>query len=138
MKLNLEELSLMSKNLKLLYVEDNKDAREATFQLLSNFFKDITVAVDGQDGFEKFQQNKFDLIISDINMPIMGGVEALENIIKFEKENNIPHIPIIALTANAMGDDKQKYKDMGFDGYLCKPVDEDELLKILNQYIGAK
>jgi len=74
----------------------------------------------------------------DINMPIMGGIESLENIILFEQENNLKHIPTIALTANAMDEDKQKYNDIGFDGYLAKPVDEDELLKFLNKYIGAK
>jgi CheY-like chemotaxis protein len=127
-------------NAKILVAEDNPTNQMVIEMLLEDFgIEDITLVDDGKDAFESYQNDttKYDLILMDINMPIMGGIESLENIILFEQENNLQHIPTIALTANAM-DEEQKYQKIGFDGYLAKPVDEADLLKILNKFIGDK
>ena len=73
----IKELADFSKTIKVLYVEDNVDARESTLNMLENLFNDITIAIDGQDGLDKFSEGKFDLIISDINMPNMNGIEMI-------------------------------------------------------------
>ena len=66
--------------LNLLYVEDNKDAREAVLTILEDFFENIIICVDGEDGLEKFKTNDIDLIISDINMPKLNGLEMIKEI----------------------------------------------------------
>ncbi|MEA2019869.1 MAG: response regulator, partial [Campylobacterota bacterium] len=68
---NIEEIIKYSQKLKLLYVEDNLEARESTVVILEEFFGDITVAINGEDGYEKFEQHQdtINLIITDINMP---------------------------------------------------------------------
>lgn len=72
---NLQNIIKSTKNLRLLYIEDNEDVREQTLKMLQIFFDDITVAVDGQQGLEEFQKNNkfestsYDLIITDIEMP---------------------------------------------------------------------
>ena len=124
-------------NAKILIAEDNHTNQMVIEMLLEDFeIKDIAMVDDGEKAIEEYKNNQFyDIIFMDINMPIMGGIESATKIIEQEKENNILHTPIIALTANVMEEDKQKYIDIGFNGYLAKPVDEGELLKILNRYI---
>ena len=85
-----------AKTLKVLYVEDNEQARESTVSLLSNIFSNIEVGVDGKDGLEKFKEQKFDLVITDINMPIMNGLEMIEEIKKIDKD-----IPVIIISAHS-------------------------------------
>jgi len=87
-----------AKTLKVLYVEDNEEARESTVALLSNIFNNIETGVDGKDGLEKFKKQKFDLVITDILMPRMNGLEMIEEIKKIDK--NIPIIIISAYNGN--------------------------------------
>ena len=111
-------------SLKLLYVEDNQEARESTLLILEEFFETIIVAIDGKDGYEKFKENKIDLIITDINMPKLNGLEMTE---KIRELNN--DISILVLSAyNESGFFMDSIK-LGVDGYLLKPID-------LNQFIG--
>ncbi|MEA3554656.1 MAG: response regulator, partial [Campylobacterota bacterium] len=84
---NVKELTSFSKMLKVLYVEDNKEARESMIQMLNNFFDDITIAKNGYEGLKKFKKNKeskeekqFSIIISDINMPKMDGIDMIKAI----------------------------------------------------------
>ncbi len=108
-----EELLKTSKTIKVLYVEDNETARESTLGMLENFFKDIVVAVDGLDGWEKFQENEYDLIISDINMPRMNGIEMINEIRKVNHD-----ISILILSAyNESGYFMDTIR-IGIDGYL--------------------
>ncbi|MEA3372443.1 MAG: response regulator [Campylobacterota bacterium] len=72
---NIENVIKHSQPLRLLYVEDNEEARVSMQGLLGEFFNEITVGVDGEDGFEKFKNHPIDLIITDINMPRLNGLE---------------------------------------------------------------
>lgn len=81
-KNSMTELMEMSKTLKVLYAEDNKEARNQTVKLLSNFFNEIGTASDGAEAFEKFSTENYDIIISDINMPVMNGIELLKKYVK--------------------------------------------------------
>jgi CheY-like chemotaxis protein len=81
-----------------------------------------------------YQNNSYDIIFMDIQMPIMSGVEATEKIIEWESKNSKKHTPIVALTANVISGDKEKYLSAGMDRYLKKPIEVDELTNILEEY----
>ncbi len=84
-------LAQKCQDLKLLYVEDDPTTREVTLEVLKEFFNDITVAVDGEDGLECYKktQNRFDLILTDITMPKMNGIEMIHAIRTADKESVI-------------------------------------------------
>ncbi len=125
----IDELIEFTKKLKILYVEDNVEAREAMLDLIKNFFVDITVAVDGEDGLEKFRRdNSFDLIISDIRMPKMDGIEMIVEI-KDIKNN----IPVIVATAHKDTELLIDCIKIGVDGYLLKPINFKQLRKSIIQ-----
>jgi CheY-like chemotaxis protein len=67
-------------------------------------------------------------------MPVLGGIEATQKILAFEEKNRLPHIPIVALTANALSGDREKYIDAGMDNYLSKPIDLERLNILLQEY----
>jgi len=98
----------------------------------------VIIANNGDEAVKLFQKNikKIDIVFLDINMPILNGMEACEQINISKKENMITNIPIIALTANAFEEDKQNILNNGFDEYLTKPLNNDELFKILEKYLG--
>jgi len=124
----LRDLANISKTLRLLYVEDNKITRLETLTMLENFFDDIVVAVDGQEGLEKFKNEKFDLIISDINMPKMNGLEMLEAIRKTDKE-----IVFIIISAYNDNNNFSTSIKLGTDGYLLKPLETQGFLNTLQK-----
>jgi CheY-like chemotaxis protein len=74
----------------------------------------------------------------DIQMPVMGGMEATGKIISYERHNHKEHIPIVALTANALSGDREKYIGAGMDNYLSKPIELDALNKLLQEYFHDK
>ncbi len=120
-----------SKKLRLLYVEDNQAAREATLLILNEFFDHIVVGIDGQDGVEKFQQNKIDIIITDINMPRLNGLEMTKQIRSFDRD-----VPILVLSAyNESGFFMESIK-LGVDGYLLKPIDMEQFLEALKKIVS--
>ena len=126
MSVNLRELANMCMGLKLLYVEDDDSARKRTLALLSNFFKDITVAIDGEDGLEKFKNASFDLILSDINMPKLNGLEMLK-LIREEDQN----IPILFLSAYNDSTYILQAVELDIDGYILKPLEQEKFLKAI-------
>jgi PAS domain S-box-containing protein len=128
--IDIDEIIKYSHNLTLLYVEDNEDAREMTSMILEDFFDTIIVAVDGEDGFEKFQQNQVDLIITDINMPKMNGLELCEKIRTVDQD-----VSIIVLSAHNEDNFFIESIKLGVNGYLLKPIDIDQLSTMINQVI---
>jgi CheY-like chemotaxis protein len=70
----------------------------------------------------------------DIQMPVMGGVESTQHILAYEKEKGLKHIPIIALTANALSGDKEKYMAKGMDDYATKPLDTKAIESLIRHY----
>ncbi len=126
--LNVENIIKYTSSLKLLYIEDNQEAREATVFILEDFFSSVVVAVDGKDGIEKFQKQEIDLIITDINMPKMNGLEMIQEIRKIDKD-----IPILVLSAyNESGFFMDSIK-LGVEGYLLKPIDMTQFLGMLEK-----
>ena len=119
------------KNLKVLYVEDEVVLRDTTCCSLNSIIKEVVIADNGQDGLEKFKNEEFDLIITDLLMPVMTGTEM---IIEIRKENK--DIPIIITTAyGSKNEDIIKLKDIGIDGYVMKPIDLMKLFQEIDQAI---
>ncbi len=126
--MNLKETIKISKTLKLLYVEDDYDACNSTKEVLENFFLDVQVAINGQDGFDMFCNDKFDIIISDINMPKMNGIEMVSKIRNMDKD-----IPVVFLSAyNEVSYLAQGIK-LGVDAYLLKPFDLEQFSTLLTK-----
>jgi len=124
--IDIEEVMESSKNLKLLYVEDNQDAREMTSMILEDYFDSIVVAVDGLDGLTKFQDNDIDIVITDINMPKMDGLEMCGKIREIDDE-----VPLIILSAHNEESFFTQSIQTGVNGYLLKPIDIDQLTNLI-------
>lgn len=120
------------KNAKVLIVDDNKINLKVASKLLSNYGITSTNVESGFDCLDKISQGEeFDLILLDDMMPKMSGVETLK---KLKKIKNFK-TPVVALTANAIAGMQEKYLKEGFNEYLPKPIEKEELLKILNKYL---
>jgi PAS domain S-box-containing protein len=107
--------------LQLLLVEDNAVNQRLGERLLSKMGHQVTLAFNGQLAVDLTLRRKFDLILMDIQMPVMSGTEATRLIRASEKKNG-GHVPIIAMTAHAMTGDAEKFLDAGMDGYVSKPI----------------
>ena len=124
----LQELVQFTKTLNLLVVEDNEESREQFINMLSSLFDNITSAVNGLDGLEKFQEQKFDLIISDINMPKMNGLEMIEKIREVDKD-----ITVMVVSAHNEEHFKSEAQTFHVDNYLFKPINLPQLIDALTQ-----
>jgi PAS domain S-box-containing protein len=115
----------------LLYVEDNEEARKSTLELFDEFFTNIIIGVDGVDGIEKFQQNEIDLVITDINMPRMNGLEMTKKIRDIDED-----IPILVLSAHNESSFFIDSIKLGIDGYILKPLDVEQLVHELYKIVS--
>lgn len=111
--------------IRLLLVDDDMVNAKVINLMLQNRGYSIDLAKNGLEAVELFKNNKFDLILMDIQMPILDGIEATKQIRKIEGSKN--HIPIIALTANALKGDRERLLLVGMDEYLSKPVGLNDL-----------
>jgi len=127
---NLDTLLECSQKVRVLYIEDNKTARESTFGLLQNIFKNVTVAVDGEDGLRQFIDNTtaYDLIISDINMPNMDGRELVKKIREIDTD-----IKIFILSAYS---ELESNLIEQIEAYLFKPIDFTHLLQEVQKHFA--
>lgn len=114
---------------RILVAEDNEINRAVLEAMLSDTKCSLYFAVNGSEAVEFVANNPTDLVLMDIQMPVMDGVEACQKIKHINK-----CIPIIAVTANAMAQDIAYYDDIGFDGYLSKPIDVEKLHAMLAQH----
>jgi CheY-like chemotaxis protein len=112
-KIEIQQLISFSKSINVLYVEDNQEARSQTIKVLENFFSNIIIGIDGLDGLEKFKNNKIDLIITDINMPKLNGLDMIEQIKKIDNE-------VFCLVISAYNETEHLLKaiELGVDGFL--------------------
>ena len=115
-----------------MYVEDDPINIVFGKSLFSKIGHDITVAENGIECLEKMKRNKYDLVLIDIQMPIMSGIEAISEIRKMENNSGF-HQPVIALTAFSMRGDKEHYLEDGFDGYVSKPLSIKELISEISR-----
>jgi CheY-like chemotaxis protein len=78
------------------------------------------------------------MLFMDIQMPVMDGIEATHEIIDYEEDEEVPHVPIVALTANALKGDRERFLSEGMDEYITKPIETTELLYVLNKFLSDK
>jgi signal transduction histidine kinase/ActR/RegA family two-component response regulator len=105
----------------VLLAEDNQVNQILAMKILEKMGHTVTVANNGQEALDVWRERKFDLIVLDMQMPVLNGYEAAQRIREMEKDTG-NHIPIIALTAHALKGDDRKCLDAGMDGYVSKPV----------------
>ena len=113
----------------VLVVEDNPDSRRTACAVLSDHYQ-VIEAVNGQEGVKQARTHQPDVILMDIAMPVMDGIQALQEL---RKDDALRHIPVIAVTASAMKGDQETILAHGFDGYLSKPIDAALLKKTLHE-----
>lgn len=120
----------------ILYVEDNYHNYRLVMRMLSLEKEreyEVTQAADGTTGLQLATSLKPDLILMDINLPDIDGAAVTS---KIKADPGLQHIPVIALTANAMVGDRERFLDAGCDGYLQKPISRDELREIVNRFLN--
>jgi CheY-like chemotaxis protein len=122
------------KDLKILLVEDNLINQKITLLTLKPLVYSIDTASNGKEALDRFGTNNFDLILMDIQMPVMSGLVAAEKIRALESTTN-SHVPIIAITANAMIGDKEKCLSAGIDDYISKPFQPAALIDKIKKII---
>jgi len=122
------------KDLHILVAEDNPINQKLINVVLNNFGLNVTLVSNGIEAVKARKNGTYDMIFMDIQMPEMGGVEATHLILEYEQENDLAHIPIIALTANALSGDKEKYMAEGMDNYATKPLDIKVIEKLISEY----
>jgi signal transduction histidine kinase/DNA-binding response OmpR family regulator len=125
-------------NAKALIAEDNAINQRLIQNILQSMGLSTDLANNGQEAFDKRKENIYDIVFMDIQMPVMDGVEATHAILKHEKENDLPHTPIVALTANALKGDRERFLSEGLDEYVSKPIEMTELLYVLNKFLRDK
>ncbi len=118
----------------VLVVEDNKDNMTTVRALLADNYIMIE-AYDGKEGIEKAKEHSPDLILMDIALPGIDGIEAFKAI---RKHPTLQHVPVIALTASAMVNDREAILSHGFDVYIPKPIDEKVFYKSINEVLYGK
>jgi PAS domain S-box-containing protein len=129
---NIEKDAFKGKH--VLIVEDNDMNRFIAIQSLHFFGCIVDEAINGQEAIEKVQKNTYDLILMDIQMPVMDGLEStlfMRNVLKLKT-------PIIALTANAFRHDIERYLHAGMDNYVTKPFSEEELFAKIRHFLALK
>ena len=119
----------------VLVAEDNPNNQKLIEILLKKIGITPIIVSNGKDAVEEYKKQYFDLILMDINMPILDGISAMKQIKILEKNTNSKKTPIIALTANSIAGDKERYLQEGMDGYLSKPIEFDKLVSILRDFL---
>jgi signal transduction histidine kinase/CheY-like chemotaxis protein len=119
---------------RILIVDDSKINLKVANQILKPYQFDVVLAESGYEALELMESKTFDLILMDIMMPKMNGVETLRRLKEIEGFN----LPVIALTADAIEGTDEKYLKAGFDAYLSKPIDKYHLDKVLKKFLGGK
>ena len=120
-----------SKSFDILLAEDNEVNQKLAKKILEKYNHGVTVANNGLEAFEAIQKKRYDVILMDVQMPIMGGFEATAKIREYEREQGLPRSPIIALTAHAMLGDREKCIQAQMDEYLTKPLKQNQMMQTI-------
>ncbi len=121
--------------LRVLIAEDGEVNRRVATSLLSIRGHRSSVVTNGQDAVRRVGDEQFDAVLMDVNMPEMSGIEATQEI-RTNEASTGQHVPIIAMTANAMAEDRDKCLSAGMDAYVSKPLDMEELYRVLEETVA--
>jgi len=122
--------------LRILVAEDNPVNQDLALHMLQRRGHSVILAENGRQALAAVERHKFDLVLMDVQMPEMGGMEATQAIREREKSTGV-HVPIIAMTAHAMQGDRQRCLDAGMDGYLSKPLDPKTFLRTVEESVES-
>ncbi len=121
---------------KVLIAEDNIINQKLIKRTLEDLGLEVEIASNGLEAFAKRKDGEFDLVFMDIQMPFLDGVETTKEILAWEEEFGKKHIPIVALTANALKGDRERFLSEGLDEYTTKPLVRDEIVAILTHFLS--
>ena len=122
--------------LRILLAEDNRTNQILATRLLEKRGHDVVVAGSGEEALEALEKQAFDLVLMDVQMPTMDGLQATRAIRKAELKSG-KHIPIIAMTAHAMVGDMERCLEAGMDDYITKPIRPQQLVELLERYTAG-
>jgi CheY-like chemotaxis protein len=122
----------MQNQLRILLVEDNAVNRTLAVRLLEKRGHAVTVAGDGRAALEALEKDSFDLVLMDVQMPVMDGLEATRAIRAKEKQTG-GHLPVVAMTAHALKEDQERCLSAGMDDYVSKPIRTSELFAAIDR-----
>jgi PAS domain S-box-containing protein len=125
-----------SRSLRILLAEDTPANQKLTVRILSRRGHSVAVAQNGEEALDQLRRGRFDVVLMDVQMPVMDGFQATAAIRKLETPEQA-QIPIIAMTAHALKGDQEKCLAAGMDAYISKPIDSRELIALVEQYAGA-
>jgi CheY-like chemotaxis protein len=125
-----------SRNLRVLLVEDNTINQMVAAKLLERQGHAVVIAENGRAALETLEEEQFDLVLMDVQMPVMDGLEATAAIRQREAGTG-RHLPIVALTANALVGDRERCLRAGMDGYVAKPFQVQSLLHEITQVLAV-
>ncbi len=119
----------------VLVAEDNKTNQMLISLILDDYGIEYKIANNGLEAVELFQNNSFDMVLMDENMPELNGIGAMQKIKEYEKANSLLHTPVIALTASVLESDKEMFINAGMDGFVGKPINNKELEAEFDKYL---
>ncbi len=123
-----------SSPMKILLVEDTPLNQNVARYMIEGWGHKLTIAENGHEGFDEFISGDFDLILMDLQMPVMDGLESTGHIRAYEKKHGLKPTPILAMTAHALKGDAEVCLEAGMDDYISKPIDWKALFATLEQY----
>ncbi|WP_457750327.1 ATP-binding protein [Sulfurimonas sp.] len=121
---------------KILVAEDNIINQRLIKRTLEDLGLHVDIAANGLEAFQKRKDNDYDLIFMDIQMPFLDGIEATQEILEYEEVYQQPHVPIVALTANALKGDRERFLKAGLDEYTTKPLVREEIITLLKHFLS--
>ena len=134
---------IMSHDVRILYAEDNPVNQKLGEKMIKRMGYKIDIVSDGLEAVEMIKENgPYDIVLMDIQMPNMDGLEATKEIRKWEMETHdssaqsLNRIPIVALTANAMAGDRERYLEAGMDDYLSKPFKREKIQRVIGECVN--
>lgn len=122
--------------LHVLLAEDNPVNQQLALELLQMRGHNVRIAENGKEVLSALEREPFDVILMDLQMPVMDGFQTTAAVRERERKTGA-HIPIIAITGSAMQGDRQRCLDAGMDGYLCKPIRFRELFETVEQFTAV-
>jgi CheY-like chemotaxis protein len=124
----------LARGARILLVEDNEINQQVAREILEGADVSVTIAGNGREALEALDKARFDGVLMDVQMPEMDGIEATRAL---RRAGRFDNLPVIAMTANAMAGDREKCLEAGMNDYVSKPIDPDELFRVLERWVKA-
>jgi CheY-like chemotaxis protein len=134
-KINVD--AALPSGIKILLADDSPENRELVKLFLKKYSPQIVEAENGADAFDQFQHDRFDVVLMDMQMPIVDGYNATRKIREFEDRFEKPRTPVIAITAHAMKEDSERCIRVGCNDYVPKPINRAELIHTILNHLSV-